>query len=719
VQYSNSTGGQHSAAADAASDNPHGTGAKPPPNGGSALIAEPAPVADYRGYIDLVDPVVGFQGWVVNIAKPTDPIRLELTAGSTVLAVCDVDRPRDDVARRYGCPRATPGFCFPPNALVGARGLEMTDGDQRIAVRIAGTRFLLPFARELPTVAEFTALAEGNGGDKVATPAENEAPAPLPEDIAAATQIMKTRAIRLAELALRPLSENQRGAIEAISVDPAGTVWIAGWMHKGHPLEFPGVIIDRQKYPAAVFLTCHERADLADDSVGIFGAVNSEWRPASSGREVFLFFANGGRFHLRTANPLRMATGEELLGFFERIKPLCYGRRTNALQRMLAATHSWLPGTARVAGFPVEAWVDHAVVLPGFGCFAEGWVISPVKRIAQLLLRIGSVVLPCDPVSLYFRPRGDLDSAYPNHAALTRQAGFVATFLGSVPTEELIDPILKIAFADGTSSNHPIEPKVIRRLGHSATLDELLTFYPSIHSERFFPIFSDAVRDEARSAIGQIFPFAVASSPRVVVLTVPEDRSDAFLLFEEAERWSLESETTPGIVFAAARSSFRSEVVAMFDGLGSSGVRSRSLFFVDDTDATLYLLPAILGMVEAQCFVFVAAGLFLTEAGWRAALNAAADADAPLEFYEIEDQEGGRVLLPDGGTAECFGWSTQALARWVMDLPMFVGGAASAAPSDPAGEGRLIPAAARRSGPRTARVLAARIDRQSAGERVF
>jgi hypothetical protein len=358
-------------------------------------------------------------------------------------------------------------------------------------------------------------------------------------------------------------------------------------------------------------------------------------------------------------------------------------------------------------------------MLPGFGCFAEGWVFSPVKRVAQLLLRIGSIVLPCDSASLYFRPRGDLDSVYPNHIALTRYAGFIATFLGAVPVEELIDPILKIIFADGTSSNHAIDPKAIRRLGHSATLDDLLTFYPSIHVERFFPVFSDAVRDDARSAVGQVLPFAVASASRVVVLAVPEDRSDAFLLFEEAERWISSSKAPPGLVFVATRGDSRSELVAMFDGLGSTGLPSCSLFFIDDIDSTLYLLPTILAMVEARSFVFVAAGLFLTEAGWRTALNARAAEDAPLELYEIEDPVGDPASRRDKGSAECFGWSTRALATWVMNLPMFVDGAASAVPSDPFDKGRLVREAARRSRPRMTRVLAARIDRQRASERVF
>ncbi len=50
---------------------------------------------------------------------------------------------------------------------------------------------------------------------------------------------------------------------------------------------------------------------------------------------------------------------------------------------------------------------------------------------------------------------------------------------------------------------------------------------------------------------------------------------------------------------------------------------------------------------------------------------------------------------------------------------MFVSGAESAVPSDQNDKGSLIRAAARRSRPRMARVLAARIDRQWTSERVF
>ena len=157
----------------------------------------------------------------------------------------------------------------------------------------------------------------------------------------------------------------------------------------------------------------------------------------------------------------------------------------------------------------------------------------------------------------------------------------------------------------------------------------------------------------------------------------------------------------------------------MFDGLAATGLAACSLFFVDDINLTLYLLPAILNLVDARSFVFIAAGLFLTEAGWGAALNARAAADAPLQLYEVEDRTSDFASHPALGSAECFGWSTRALATWVAELPMFVNGAISAVPRDPRAKGSLVRIAARRSRPRRASVLAARIDRQRASERVF
>ncbi len=684
-----------------------------------ALSAEPGPTADYRGYVDLVDAASGVHGWVIDTADPHAPLRVELAVDATVVAVCDANQPRNDVARRYGCPDGTPGFHFPPADLAKLRHLAPEHQQKRIAIRVADTPFELPAARELPTAGEVIGPLRRDERPARLTLGGVAPQLTLPDDVGAAAEILRERAAVLAEQPLRPISENHVGVIEAVSIDPAGTVWVAGWMHKGQPLEFAAVVIDRQKFPAAVFFTCYERPDLPDDVVGVFGAVKSQWRPGAGEDAFFLFFGEGGRFHLGSGNPVRVTGGEELLEFFEGIKPLCYGRRMIALQRMLLATHSWLPGTARVGGFAIEAWVDHLLVLPGFGCIVEGWVVSPVKRVSQFLLRVGSIVLRSDPASLYFRPRADLDEAFPHLPTLTRRAGFVAVFPGAALGEELIDPLLKVAFSDGTSTNHPIDAKVVRRLGHAASFDELLTFYPSLPCEPFFPALADAVRDEALSAASLPVPFAVADAAHAIVLAVPDDRSDAILLFDEVERQLSGACMLQGVIFVASRAGPRSEVVALFGGLAQAGVAACSLFLVDDVAAALQGLPAMLDATAAQSFVFVAAGVFLTEAGWRAALTVPPVVDMPLHLYETAESASGLASASGRASAACFGWSTSALKEWLAATPISICGAEGIEPVDPSNRQKTIAGAARRSRPQNARRVLASIDQQPLGRRVF
>ena len=63
---------------------------------------------------------------------------------------------------------------------------------------LAGTGFLLACARELPTIAELTALTGRERSGEVVSLAVNAAPMQLAQDIFAATQIMRVQAAALA-----------------------------------------------------------------------------------------------------------------------------------------------------------------------------------------------------------------------------------------------------------------------------------------------------------------------------------------------------------------------------------------------------------------------------------------------------------------------------------------------------------------------------------------
>lgn len=488
--------------------------------------------------------------------------------------------------------------------------------------------------------------------------------------------------LRDAEAALqtpvRPLSENLQGYIEAIAADPSGLLWVSGWLHKGQPLEFPAILVDRRKVAASVMLTCYDRPDLPADACAVFGVIRADWQPASTGTDIFLFFGEGMRFHLRGVKPLRIVDTKAALEQFEQVRPFCYGSRTTALQRMLSSVQNWIPETARTAGFPIHVHVDQALVLPHFGCMVEGWALSPLKQVERFILRFGNTVLHADPVSTYFKERADLGSAFPHCANLLSQAGFVALFRGRLPTEELIDPLLKVVFTDGTSTNHPIEPNALRRLGHSASLDDALGFYPALQHEAFFPEFAATVRREIAAGLRPPEAFAKAKAARAMVFAVPADRSDAHLLFDDALRRIRDLADPPGLVFVAERGPHRSNTVTLFRSLAAATDAPCSLFFVDNVDYALYGLVDILQAIGATRFLFTGTGVLLTASGWQSAQRALESNSTRIDFFEIADELTalGADLAPDGiaRSSACFAWSTAALAVWMPRMPVFIGG---------------------------------------------
>ena len=345
---------------------------------------------------------------------------------------------------------------------------------------------------------------------------------------------LRADATALAEQALRPVPENLQGFIETMAIDTSGQVWIIGWMRRGHLTEFSAVISERRKIPAALAIMTYQRDDLSADACGIIGLLSSSWRPTSSTSEFFIFFGSGGRFHLKDHTPLRFITSSELVAEYEHVRERCVGDgRSLALQRMLGAMESWMPTRATGQGFGTETSIDRILLVPGLGCLVEGWVVSPLKRIEGLRLRIGGAVMTAQPDATYWKPRLDLRAAYAASDRLLKRAGFVALFTGEGDPEDFSDCVLKIVFEGGSSANWPIPVKVFSRLGHSASVDDALMFFPALQEESFFARFADATIRAQLAAMNPLVPMKVARAKRAVIMVLPQDRCDMFLLFEE------------------------------------------------------------------------------------------------------------------------------------------------------------------------------------------
>ncbi len=537
---------------------------------------------------------------------------------------------------------------------------------------------------------------------------------------------LRSESTRLLDTPLQARGEFHQGFIEMAAPDETGLAWISGWMPRSLPLEFAAVLLDRRKIPAAVALTAYPREDLPPDAHAVVGVLRADWQPSGPDAELFLFFGEGLRLHLRGVTPLQVVGPPDAIRHFEGVRAKCTGALTASLMRLITSAESWVPETGNAAGFPSFAAVDRLLVLPGFGCIAGGWAMSPVKQVARFALRCGGRVLHADPSATYRRPRPDLLESFPGcGGGMTDGAGFVAVFRGPIIAAEFVDPILKVVFADGTSTNHAVPAPVLGRIGHSA-MDEVLGLLPSLPYEAFFPEFALAMGRDVAARLGTVDPWRVAPTPHAVVVALPRDRSDLFLVLEEIRHLAGGLPAAAGFVFLAERGAARADALALFVGLSEGlglGV-PMSLFLVDDVEQALHLAGDALAAVGADRFLFVGTGVVLSAEGWRAALAALAavgpDDPGPRVLRVTSDA----VASPrrEEDPADVFAWSAERFRAVLPDLPTFLGGrhgdngfrAAGAVRMGPADDGI---AGERTGGGRTGSVLAGRVNAAIATQR--
>ncbi len=625
--------------------------------------------ASHSGFIDIIDLLRGVRGWAVNLADPQDPVLLQLCIGHQIAAETLASGERSDISDKLGMP-ALAAFTFGPEAMVALHEF-LNDPDDVLSVRVAATGHHLSTAEKRPSAGDILAWLRARAVPETAASTQAE--------LSALLESLQAGAAAIGRVALRPLPESLQGYLESVAVEASGQVWFMGWMKRGHVQEFSAVVEERGKYPAAVAVVSYAREDLPAEACGVIGLIASAWRPSSASHGINLFFGANGRFHLRSHDPLRILTAGELMSEYEGIRDRCFGDgRATTLQRMLTATENWLPTRNAGQWYGTETSIDRVLLVPGLGCLVEGWVVSPMKRIETLRLRVGASVMSAHPDNLYWKPRLDLLEAFPGSERMVRRAGFVGLFTGDAEPEDFADPMLKIVFHGGESANWSVPPRAFRRLGHSASVEDALMFFPALQDEAFFPAFAQAAIRAERGAMNPIVTISLARSRRAVVVVLPEDRCDTFLLFEEVAQQCRTGGGIEALTFIAAARSNRSDALWLFREFQATQGNPRgiacSLLVIDDASQAFDLLPEILRQIGASRFLFIGAGVFLTEAGWKQAQEALAPGNTDLVFFGIEAEAHERRDAAGGATARCFAWSSGNFARWSLAAPAFMGG---------------------------------------------
>jgi hypothetical protein len=609
-----------------------------------------------RGYVDVLDCLRGVRGWALDLTNPGRNLRIELLAGAEPFADMLTHDAREDISLALGQP-VTPGFVFHPDQLTAL--FDHADNpDEVVTVRIAGTPCVLSSAEAAPTVGALIAELE-----RIADPGPQTSHI---TDFDTLLEELRASAATLATEGLSPIAENEQGFVETLATDSAGQVWMVGWMRRGHFSEFAAVISDRRKHPAAVALMSYTRDDLPPNACGVIGLISSPWRPVNANSAFYMFFGGGGRFHLKANTPLRMLSAAELAVEYEFIRDRLLGDgRTAALTRMLGALETWSPTREGTHTYATETSLDRVLVVPGLGCLVEGWVISPMKRIQGLRLRFGGAAMTA---------RSDALQGYPGSEALVARAGFVGLFTGDAEPDDFADPVFKVVFEGGVSANWKVPPRVFRRLGHSAAIDEALQFFPALLEEPFFPLFAKAAIAAYRGDMHAPVKLSVNQSKRALVVVLPEDRCDLFLAFEDLAQQCRTALKPDGVIFIGSSKTNRSDALWLFREFQAGNTLKCSLVVIEDAAIAFAQLPGILRDAGVSRFVFLGAGVFLSETGWRHARDYLKSASQDLVFLGLAPDEHDHRDPDAAISARCFGWTTHHFTVWSQNAGTFLGG---------------------------------------------
>jgi hypothetical protein len=614
--------------------------------------------ARFRGHVDRVEISVGVEGWVIDLDHTERAVVVQIMVDMEIVAEATSGLPRPDIATLVD-PLARPGFYFPPEALLGLLDLDAEERKARLAVRVQNTPYVLPSRRKLPRVGDLA-----NALEALSAPAGSGKPAG--KQVFLQLEELRVAAANLIGAPFRPIPEKQVGFLEVASIGGGGQIWVAGWLLRSQPLLGQAVVVDGKKFPASIMLTGHDRPDLPAAAQGVFGVMATEWRPGSNSNAL-VYLGRGSGFYMRANKPLRTIPPAEFAALFAAHLPNCVGEHTNALQRLLTGPTSWMPSLDGGTGVGIRIDIDRVLIAPHFGCFVEGWLLSPLHQVETLMMRLGERVLEADPAATYFKPRPDLAGILPNSEALLQRAGFVACFPGPVTDEDLAQPLLKVVFADGTSTTLAIRTELLRRIGISATVDELATLYPALYGEAFFPGLAQALALDVRLRSTSPVPFAVAPAPRAMVFAVSAERHDALLLFDSiARRWR-SGGSLPGLVLLAGRSQgHRADLVELVRELEQLPGAAVSLFFISDDPAQLPAsLVGALQLLRVRRFLYVPAGVVPDSVGWPMAFDLLTAAIDRLDLVPLPGAVGTAPETLMALHDQCFASSRSALTLYL------------------------------------------------------
>ncbi|MFC7541121.1 hypothetical protein ACFQU2_18870 [Siccirubricoccus deserti] len=337
----------------------------------------------------------------------------------------------------------------------------------------------------------------------------------------------------------------------------------------GH--HFPCRIGEETLHPAGMAIAWQARPDLPEGGVAFTAAVDTAWRPDSETPRPQLLFGPDGADRLECLDTSQWLDEPACATRLAAAAAKLSGRFLRPLQRLAAATNAWAPDGPETAALGLKAHVERLVVVPGFGALVAGWALSPQQPMQPRLLRLGERVLPVLPGSITRTARRDLLENAGGSARLAASAGFTAVFAGPLAPEDAGEAVLKLVTEGGIGCNHRVAPAQLRLLGHSAEIEELLTFYPALEREAWFPDLARAIGAGLRRAAARATLVLLHPAPAAILATIGADRSDAALLLADLALLADRRPDLPPIVLLLGSGETRATALAGFGDAGAGG----------------------------------------------------------------------------------------------------------------------------------------------------
>lgn len=618
----------------------------------------------FRGRLERLSEQEGLTGWLLDLNHPARRHRLRLVANGRAIAETETTIFRDDLTLATA-PEMTPGFQFKPADFLPILELQSNERPTRLTVEVVGTPEIVrgPLALLTNQVVRIAQKAAERRDDAAHV---------SPHDFLLALQDRRSVAGALFSRPMRPRMAPEIGFVEMVCPLSSDLCLLVGWIKESQPIDFSAVLVSGERYPAGMRGFTFNRPDLTGRMCGFAALVRVEWRPVA-GSAFFIYWDAGGLRQVRSGGGWRLIAPEEARTWLAALRGQAASSDIDQIDRSLSMLDNWEPSMAAAAQAGVKWGMDRLLILPGFGAFLQGWIVSPRRQLMPASLRFGDQVLQGNASFLSRHPRNDLGDVQglASDPTSLATAGFTALFNGGTADAWIGRPLLKLNDAHAEEFVLSLEAGSTRLCEGSDCLEALADACPSLMHEPFFEEVLDTFGEIARRRASTVGVSRAARIERAVVICLPAAPDDMRLTFDKVATFLGDFPPDVGVALLCSPKQDRSRLLTLVAAVARATSRPVALLQVADPLYVLWSLPSVLAMLGCQDFWFLAPTVTPTRHGWDAAADRFRDKRGELELFIDAGPHSGANPLP---SSLSFAWSTAKLVSWERTAPFFLSG---------------------------------------------